>query len=89
VTRKHTHQNHEVRPIMDQLISGPRQLSDDVLAHLYVYSMSDKPGHFHVLFHCSHIFIDDASALTMRAIFDVLSIRAQRNQTPRTDLPCM
>ena len=65
----------EVHSIVDRLISGPRQLSDNLLARLYIYSRTDKPGHFHALFHCSHVIIDGISALAMiRTFFDVLSL---------------
>ena len=72
----------EVHSFVDQLISGPRQLSDELLARLYIYSRSDKPGHFHALFHHSHLIIDGTSALAMiRTFFDVLSL------PPRTTIP--
>ena len=65
----------EVHSIVDRLISGRRQLSDHLLARLYIYSRTDKPGHFHALFHCSHVIIDGTSALTMiRTFFDILSL---------------
>ena len=65
----------EVHSFVEQLISGPRQLSDELLARLYIYSRTDKPGHFHALFHHSHVVIDGRSALTMiRTFFDVLSL---------------
>ena len=38
---------------VDQLISSPRQLSDELLTRLYIYSRTDKPGHSHALFHHS------------------------------------
>jgi len=72
----------EVHSFADQLISGPRQLSDELLARLYIYSRSDKPGHFHALFHHSHLIIDGTSALALiRTFFDVLSL------PPRTAIP--
>ena len=72
----------EVHSAVDQLISGPRQLSDELLARLYIYSRTDKPGHFHALFHHSHLIIDGTSALAMiRTFFDVLSL------PPRTVVP--
>jgi len=72
----------EVHSIVDRLISGPRQLSDDLLARLYIYSRTDEPGHFHALFHRSHVIIDGTSALTMiRTFFDILSL------PPRTAVP--
>ena len=65
----------EVHLVVDQLISGPRQLSDELLARLYIYSRTDKPGHFHALFHDSHCIIDGISSLTtIRTFFDVLSL---------------
>jgi len=72
----------EVHSFVDQLISGPRQLSDELLARLYIYSRSDKPGHFHALFHHSHLIIDGTSALALiRTFFDVLSL------PPRATIP--
>jgi hypothetical protein len=65
----------EVHLFVDQLISGPRQLSDELLARLYIYSRADKPGHFHALFHHSHYIIDGTSALAViRTFFDILSL---------------
>ena len=64
----------EVYSFVDQLISGPRQLSDELLARLFIYSRTDKPGHFHIFFHRGHLIIDGTSALTMiRTFFDILS----------------
>ena len=72
----------ELHSFVDQLISGPRQLSDELLARLYIYSRSDKPGHFHALFHHSHPIIDGTSALALiRTFLDVLSL------PPRTAIP--
>ena len=72
----------EVHSFVDRLISGPRQLSDELLARLYIYSRTDKPGHFHASFHHSHLIIDGISALAMiRTFFDVLSL------PPRTAVP--
>ena len=65
----------QVHSIVDRLISGPRQLSDESHARLYIYSRSDKPGHFHAIFLHSHVIIDGTSALTMiRTFFDILSL---------------
>lgn len=65
----------EVHSFVDRLISGPRQLSREFLARLYIYSRTDKPGHFHTLFHHSHPIIDGTSALAMiRTFFDILSL---------------
>ena len=72
----------EVHSFVDQLISGPRQLSDELLARLYIYSRTDKPGHFHALFHHCHHIIDSISALAMiRTFFDLLSL------PPRSAIP--
>jgi len=69
------HSDEEMDLFVDQLVSGPRQLSDELLARLYIYSRADKPGHFHALFHHSHYIIDETSALAMiRTFFDVLSL---------------
>ena len=69
------HSEEEVGSLMDQLISGPRQLSDKLLARLYIYARSDKPGHFHAFFHHVHFIIDGTSALTLiRTFFDILSL---------------
>jgi hypothetical protein len=69
------HSEEEVHSFVDQLFSGPRQLSDELLARLYIYSRADEPGHFHAVFLHSHSIIDDTSALAMiRTFFDVLSL---------------
>lgn len=65
----------EVHSAADQLISGHRQLSDELHARLYIYSRVDKPGHFHALFHYGHVIIDGTTALTVaRTFFDILSL---------------
>ena len=65
----------EVHSFVDQLMSGPRQLSEKLHSRLYIYSRTDKPGHFHALFHHSHLIIDGISALAViRTFFDVLSL---------------
>ena len=65
--------------LMDQLISGPMRLSDKLLARLYTYSRTDKPGHFHALFLHSHFIIDDIVALaTIRTFFNVLSLPSRK-----------
>ena len=76
ITHAVAHSEEEVHSIVDQLISGgPRKLSDELLARLYIYSRADKPGHFHALFQHSHIITDGTTALTMvRTFFDVLSL---------------
>ena len=69
------HSEEAIHLFVDQLVSGPRKLSDELLARLYIYSRADKPGHFHALFHHSHYIIDEISALAMiRTFFDVLSL---------------
>ena len=69
------HSEEEAHLLRDQLISGTRQLSDDLLARLYIYARTDKPGHFHAFFHHSHFIIDGISALTLiRTFFDILSL---------------
>lgn len=69
------HSEEELHSFMDQLISGPRQLSDELLARLYIYARTDKPRHFHALFHHSHFIIDGASTLALiRTFFDILSL---------------
>lgn len=65
----------EVHLFVEQLISGPRQLSDGLLARLYILSRTDKPGHFHAIFHHAHCIHDGTSALAMiRTFFDILSL---------------
>jgi len=65
----------EVHSFVDELIGGPRQLSDELLARLYICPRADRPGHFHALFHHCHLIIDGTSALAMiRTFFDVLSL---------------
>ena len=69
------HSEEEVHSFVDQLISGPRQLSDELLARLYIFSRTDKPRHLHAVFHHSHYILDGISAFTMiRTFFDLLSL---------------
>ena len=44
------HSEERVHSLMDQLISGPTQLSDKLFARLYIYSKTDKPGRFQPYF---------------------------------------
>ena len=65
----------EAHLFVERLISGPRQLSDKLLARLYILPRTDKPGHFHAIFHHAHFIHDGMSALTMiRTFFDILSL---------------
>ena len=65
----------EAHLFVEQLISGPRQLSDELLARLYILSRTDKPGHFHAIFYQAHCIHDGTSAMTMiRTFFDIISL---------------
>ena len=65
----------EANLFVEQLISGQRQLSDELLARLYILSRTDKPGHFHAIFHHAHCIHDVTSALAMiRTFFDILTL---------------
>ena len=65
----------EVHSFVEQLISGPRQLSSDLLSRVYVFSREDNPGLYHVVIHIAHLITDGVSALTLvRAFFDILAL---------------
>lgn len=77
------HSEEEVHSFVDQLISGPRQLSNELLARLFIYSRTDKPGYFHALFHYGHFITDGISILAVtRTFFDVLSLPPHQTTPP-------
>ncbi|EPQ58332.1 hypothetical protein GLOTRDRAFT_137071 [Gloeophyllum trabeum ATCC 11539] len=56
------------------LNNGPRQLSDDLLARLYILRQTDEPGVYHVFFHLAHLINDGMSnAALRRIILDLLA----------------
>lgn len=60
---------------LDALNSGPSQVSEDLLARLYVFSRRDEPDCFHVILHYAHLIIDGISGMTaVRMFFDILSL---------------
>ena len=69
------HSEVEVHNFVEQLISGPRQLSLDLLSRVYIFSREDSPGLYHVVIHIAHLITDGVSALTLvRAFFDILAL---------------
>ena len=65
----------EVHKFVEQLISGPRQLSPDLLSRVYIFSREDNPGLHHVVIHIAHSIIDGMGILTLvRTFFDILSL---------------
>ena len=65
----------EVHEFVEQLLSGPRQLSLNHLSRIYIFSRGDSPGLYHVVIHIAHLIIDGISALTLvRMFFDILSL---------------
>lgn len=65
----------EVHEFVEQLISGPRQLSLNLLSQVYILSRGDNPGLYHVVIHIAHLITDGMSALTLvRMFFDILSL---------------
>jgi len=65
----------KVHEFVGQLISGPRQLSPDLLSRVYIFSREDDPGLYHVVIHIAHLITDGMSALTLvRTFFDILSL---------------
>ena len=65
----------EVHEFVEQLISGPRQLSLDLLSRVYIFSREGDPGLYHVVIHIAHAITDGTSAQTLvRTFFDVLSL---------------
>ena len=64
-----------VHEFVEQLISGPRQLSSNLLSRVYIHSREDNPGLYHVVFHTAHLIIDGMSLMTLvRTFFDILSL---------------
>ena len=69
------HSEGEVHSFVEQLISGPRQLSSDLLSRVYIFARKDNPGLYHVVIHIAHLITDGVSALTLvRAFFDILAL---------------
>ena len=65
----------EVHEFVEQLISGPRQLSPNLLSRVYILSRVDSLGSYHVVIHIAHLITDGMSALTLiRMFFDILSL---------------
>ena len=65
----------DVHEFVEQLISGPRQLSLDLLSRVYVFPRGDNPGLYHVVIHIAHLITDGMSALTLvRTFLDILSL---------------
>jgi len=63
----------EVRRFADQLISGPRQLSPNLLSRVYIFSRGDNPGLYHGVIRIAHLITDGISLLTLsRAFLDIL-----------------
>jgi hypothetical protein len=65
----------EVHEFVERLISGPRQLSPDLLSRIYIFSRADNPGFYQVVIHIAHLITDGISALALiRTFFDILSL---------------
>ena len=65
----------EVHEFVEQLVSGPRQLSLDLLSRVYIFSQEDHPGFYHVVINITHAIIDGMSAQALvRTFFDILSL---------------
>ena len=65
----------EVHEFVEILISGPRQLSSNLLSRIYIFSRGDNLGLYHVVIHVSHMVTDGISALALvRTFFDILSL---------------
>ena len=65
----------EVHEFVERLITGPRQLSPNLLSRVYIHSREDNPGLHHVVFHTAHQIIDGLSLIALaRTFFDILSL---------------
>jgi hypothetical protein len=65
----------EVHEFVDRLISGPRQLSLNLLSQIYIFSRGDNLGLYHLVIHIAHLITDGVSALALvRMFFDILSL---------------
>lgn len=65
----------EVHEFVEKLISGPRQLSPNLLSRVYILSRGDNLGLYHVVIHIAHLIPDGMSALALvRMFFDILSL---------------
>jgi len=65
----------EVQQFVDQLFSGPRQLSPNLLARIYIFSRRDNPGVYHMVTNITHSITDAISVLALvRTFFDILSL---------------
>lgn len=74
----------EVHNFVEQLTSGPRQLSPNLLSRVYIHSRKDNPGLYHVVIQTAHMIIDGVSLMTLvRTFFDILSL------PPTTHIPSL
>ncbi len=63
----------EATAIVDQIITGPRLLSDALPARIFVLHRTDQPRHFHILFHLAHCITDVLSnCLLLKTFLDYL-----------------
>ncbi|TFK76290.1 hypothetical protein BDN72DRAFT_891369 [Pluteus cervinus] len=75
----------EVTPIVDQIVTGPRLLSDDLPACASVLHRTDQPHHCDILLHLAHCIMDGISNYLLLKIF--LDLRTRLGLTfPSEDL---
>ncbi|KII88404.1 hypothetical protein PLICRDRAFT_161464 [Plicaturopsis crispa FD-325 SS-3] len=64
----------DARAFVEGILCGPRQLSSDLLARVYILNRVDEPTVFHVLIHAAHLIFDGmASKTATRVMLDTLA----------------
>ncbi|KAF9013890.1 hypothetical protein BDQ17DRAFT_1341682 [Cyathus striatus] len=59
----------EAQAMAYTLVTGPRQLSNDLLARVYVLPRTDLPARFHVFIHVTHLITDGMANISMNKKF--------------------
>ncbi|KAG2153423.1 hypothetical protein DEU56DRAFT_727136 [Suillus clintonianus] len=69
---------HHAECFINDIPDGPRRLSSQLLARVYVLHRTDKSDHFHVVLVIAHCITDASSTSTLlRTFFDTLSSRIE------------
>ncbi|KAH7922095.1 hypothetical protein BV22DRAFT_1131716 [Leucogyrophana mollusca] len=86
LTFKDVASSKEAEQLVLDLLDGPRPLSDDLLARVYVLRRTDRKDIFHVMFMLAHCITDGSSNSTIQRTFlDTLSSRSEEPIPPLED----
>ncbi|KAG1733340.1 uncharacterized protein EDB91DRAFT_1057481 [Suillus paluster] len=74
---------HDTECFINDIMDGPRLLSSQLLARVYILRRTDKSGHFHILFMVAHCVADSPSMTTvLRTFIDTLASRIEPPYIP-------